>query len=60
MATAPAPKRDGFARVGYAIAAYALLRLTQLALAAGSLEAADWLAGLARAAHRRAFPNARG
>ena len=59
MATAPAPKRDGFARVGYAILSAALLRLARLALALGFLEAAHGLLGLGQAAHRRAFPGYR-
>jgi hypothetical protein len=53
------PKRNGFVRVGYAILSAALLRLARLALDLGFLEAAHGLLGLAQAAHRRAFPNAR-
>jgi hypothetical protein len=59
MVTPPAPKRDGFARVGYAILSAALLQLARLALALGFLEAAHGLLCLTRSAHRRAFPNAR-
>jgi hypothetical protein len=54
------PKRNGFARVGYAVLSAALLRLARLALDLGFPDLADALCSLSRAAHKRAFPGARG